>query len=60
MLKHHPLLPCEEDGVGMFRVFLARNSDGEFAVDCNTRETTSSFILTTGSPFSAGEDPGEL
>lgn len=38
VLKPGPLLPCEEDGVGMFRVFLARNSDGEFTVGHNTRE----------------------
>lgn len=38
VLKPHPLLPCEEDGVGMFGVFSAQNSDGEFAVGHNTRE----------------------
>lgn len=38
VLKPHPLLPCEDDGVGMFMIFLARNSDGEFAVGHNTKE----------------------
>lgn len=61
VLKPHLLLPCEENGVGMFRVFLDRNSDGEFAVGQNTRKIpTSSFMSTSGSPFSAGEDPGKL
>lgn len=58
---HKPhLLLCEGDGVGMFRVFLDRNSDGEFAVGQNTRKNISSFMLTSGSPFSAEEDPGKL
>lgn len=33
-----PLLPCEKDGVGMFGLFLTRNSDGEFAVGHYARE----------------------
>lgn len=45
---------------GMFRVFLDRNSDGEFALARKQGKSTSSFMLTSSSPFSSRENPGKL
>lgn len=58
VLKPH-LLPCVEDGVGMFRVFLDRNSDGEFAVGQNTRRKHIFLYVTNRLSFFSRERPRE-
>lgn len=60
VLKAHPLLPCEEDGVGMFGVFLAGNSDGEFAVGHYTKENHIFLYVNKWLSFFSGERPREL